>query len=505
MRHLVPRLLLLGGPVVLAFFSGGFGEQALVVALAVAAAGLVWIAATADPRGLLPAAPAARFALVAFALFVLWIVLSTTWAPLPTRARVDAERAGLYLTALVGGTLVWRSRAAAWAVEPAVAAGATLVTVYGLAGRLLPDLVVQHPSVSAGGRLDQPLTYWNAQGALAALGFVLCARLAGSGDRPTPLRAAAAAAGVPLVAGVALSYSRGAIVALVAGLVVLVVLAPTWTQLRGAAISLEAGVVGALACAVLPAVRTLDGSDATRRWQGALALVLLLGAMAGAAALVTWAARAEGQGTTRLGRLPLPAWSGVAAFVAVCLLVLVPVLIGRGGDGPQFGATSQRLQTASSNRYAYWKAALQTFADHPVAGVGTGGYAVQWLQRRKIEDRVRDAHSLELETLAELGLVGALLLAGAFGGVAVAARRLQGADPALAAGLVSGLTVWGVHSAVDWDWEMPALTLLALTLTSVLLAQAPPRRVPGPRAPRPVRPVDAGAPVAAAAAPARTS
>ncbi|MCW3016463.1 MAG: hypothetical protein JWO02_3555 [Solirubrobacterales bacterium] len=500
MRHLPPRALLVSGPVVLAFFSGGFGEQALLVALAVAALTLAWTAAAAPARDLYPASPAARLAVGSLVLFAGWVALSTTWAPLPARARVDAERAALYAIVLIAGTCLWRARDAARLVEPAVAAGTLVVTVYGLAGRLAPGIVTQHPSASAGGRLDQPLTYWNAEGALAALGFVLCARLAGDRDRPTALRAAAAAGAVPLAAGVAMSFSRGAIVALAAGLIVLLVLAPTWTQLRAIAVCLEAGVAGTIACEISPAVRTLDGSAGVRQWQGAVVLVVLLAAMAAGAALLMWAARAEAAGTTRLGRLPLPSWAGVAATATVCALVLVPVAVGRGGDGPQFGATSQRLQTASSNRYEYWKVALQTFADHPVAGVGTGGYAVEWLKRRTIQDRVRDAHSLPLETLAELGLVGALLLAASLGGVALCARRVQARDPALAAGPAAALTVWAVHSAVDWDWEMPALTLPAITLASVLLARASAR----PARAAPCAP-GAGAPGPAMAAPARTS
>ncbi|MCW2998324.1 MAG: hypothetical protein JWN65_1873 [Solirubrobacterales bacterium] len=472
MRLLLPRLLMLSGPVVLAFFSGGFGEQALLVALTAAALALAWTALATPARELVPSSAAARLAVGSLVLFAGWVALSTTWAPLGARARLDAERAALYAIVLLAGTCLWRARDAARQVEPAVALGTLVVTAYGLAGRLLPGLVTQHPSASAGGRLDQPLTYWNAQGALAALGFVLCARLAGDRERSWAVRAAGAAGAAPLAAGVAMSFSRGAIVALAAGLIVLLVLAPTWTQLRAVAICLEAGVAGTIACEIAPAVRTLEGSSGTREWQGAAVLVVLLAAMAAGAALLTWAARAEAAGTTRLGRLPLPSWAGAAATVVVCSLIVVPVAIGRGGDGPQFGATSQRLQTASSNRYAYWKVALQTFADHPLAGVGTGGYAVEWLERRSIDDRVRDAHSLELETLAELGLVGALLLAGALGGVALCARRVQARDPGLAAGPVAALTVWAVHSAVDWDWELPALTLLAFTLASVLLAQA---------------------------------
>ena len=63
-----------------------------------------------------------------------------------------------------------------------------------------------------------------------------------------------------------------------------------------------------------------------------------------------------------------------------------------------------------SNRYAYWKVALRTFADHPLIGVGSGGFQAEWLRERPFREPVRDAHSLYLETLAELGLVGFALL-----------------------------------------------------------------------------------------------
>jgi O-antigen ligase len=83
---------------------------------------------------------------------------------------------------------------------------------------------------------------------------------------------------------------------------------------------------------------------------------------------------------------------------------------------------------------------------------------------------VRDAHSLELETAAELGIVGlallALMLGGVVAGAVVALRR----TPAAAIGPVAALTVWAAHSALDWDWEMPALTLVAVLLAGMLLA-----------------------------------
>ena len=52
----------------------------------------------------------------------------------------------------------------------------------------------------------------------------------------------------------------------------------------------------------------------------------------------------------------------------------------------------------------------------------------------------------------------------------VAARRAHRADPALSAGPAAALVVWALHASLDWDWEMPALTLVAVTLAAALAA-----------------------------------
>jgi O-antigen ligase len=165
----------------------------------------------------------------------------------------------------------------------------------------------------------------------------------------------------------------------------------------------------------------------------------------------------------------------------------VPVLAARGAGGPQrdpgFGAQTSRLGSVGSNRYDYWRVALRTWADAPVRGTGASGFQVAWLRDRPIPGGARDAHSLPLETLAELGLVGAALLAAAAGGVAVCARRVQAADPALAAGPAAALAAWALHASLDWDWEMPALTLVALSLAALLVARAEETPASRPAAP----------------------
>ena len=47
-------------------------------------------------------------------------------------------------------------------------------------------------------------------------------------------------------------------------------------------------------------------------------------------------------------------------------------------------------------------------------------------------------------------------------------------DPGLAAGPIAGLTLWALHAAIDWDWEMPALTLAAVVLAGMLVSRSQP-------------------------------
>jgi O-Antigen ligase len=458
------RAAVVAGPIALAFFSGGFFDRPRDIALLVAGAVLAALVVTAPRGALVPAHPAARAALVAAAAYAGWIALSATWAPVRDYAGDDAERALLYAVVLAASAIAFRERRAARALEPLAAAGTVVVIGYGLAGRLLPGIVTEHAQRSAVGRLDQPLTYWNATGALAAIGLVLCARVAGDVDRRPALRFAAAAAAVPLGMGCYLSFSRGALAALAAGLLTLVVLAPTLSQLRSALLVAIAGGTGTIAAAASPAVRALEGSAATREREGAIVLAVAVVLMA-AAALAQWARLPDRP-------LALPRWAGWAALAAIVALLVVPIAAagGRQQAPPATGATNERFASLGSNRYGYWRVALDTGIDHPLAGVGASGFRVAWLQHRDVDENVRDAHSLELETFAELGLVGVAILAALLVAVALSARAAHRIDPALAAGLVAALTAWAFHSAIDWDWEMPALTLVAVVLAGALLA-----------------------------------
>jgi O-antigen ligase len=174
----------------------------------------------------------------------------------------------------------------------------------------------------------------------------------------------------------------------------------------------------------------------------------------------------------------------VPVVAAMAVAVAAGLVIGGLGERPSqaelsAGAQATRLANVKSNRYEYWRVALHMFADHPLIGEGAGGFRVVWLRERKNPETVRDTHSLEFELAAELGLVGLLALGLVVVGVALAARRALDAERALAAGAVAALLAWFLHASIDWDWQLPAVSLPAIALTGLLVvlseAAQPPR------------------------------
>ncbi len=463
---------LLTGPTVLAFFSGGYFQEPRAWAGAGAWACVI-VALVAGAR--LPRGRDALLAIGGMAGLAAWTLLSIVWAPLAGNAYGAGQIAVLYLGALLASAMVLRDRALPL-VEPVLAAGTVLVVSYGLAGRLLPGLLHFARSVSAEGRLEQPVTYWNAMGELAALGVVLCARLAGDRTRPAWVRDLAAAALAPLGLGLYLSFSRGALFACAAGLIALVVLAPRRQQLYALLLAVAVGAVASLAAAPFKGVTSLSGSLSTRESQGAIALALVVVIAVGAGVILhVLAARVDDRALV----LPRRASLTVTGLIAVGLtLAIVVGSHETSGTSPALSGGATRLTSLQSNRYDYWSVALRAFGTEPLHGVGAGGWSVEWLRWRSVADAAKDAHSLELQTLAELGVVGAALLLSVLTGIALAARRsLRSAPatgPAATAGLIAALVTYLAHSPLDWDWQMPAVTLIAIALAGAMIAAAEP-------------------------------
>src|SRR5204863_6389860 len=74
--------------------------------------------------------------------------------------------------------------------------------------------------------------------------------------------------------------------------------------------------------------------------------------------------------------------------------------------------------------------------------------------------------------LGELGVVGLVLVVGS---LAVPLAAMARARPSpLVSGATGAYAAFLVHAAVDWDWEMPAVTLAAVTCAGAVLVAARP-------------------------------
>src|SRR5919204_498170 len=213
---------------------------------------------------------------------------------------------------------------------------------------------------------------------------------------------------------------------------------------RLAIVVIAAAIVSAaLMLALVRAERAIRPRVWVRVAYAGLLLALLAGALAAAVA--------------RYGSPPTMARKAYDAFITP----------------PQNGEAtlnSRLFSLYGSHRAQLWHVAWHDYEAHPWLGSGPGTYEQEWNQHRTITLKVRDAHSLYLEQLAEVGPVGLGLLAIALGMPLVAAAGARGvrlAGPALAA-----YVAFLVHAAVDWDWEVTAVTLSALLCGIAVLALA---------------------------------
>src|SRR5262249_37562207 len=119
-----------------------------------------------------------------------------------------------------------------------------------------------------------------------------------------------------------------------------------------------------------------------------------------------------------------PAWSRPsrrASTVAICAGAAAVLIAGIAAGPPGRASAgwpdctaaenpsngSARLESFSSNgRWPLWNSALKENANASIAGHGSGSFEVWWAQHGTGGGFVRDAHSLYLETLGELGIIG---------------------------------------------------------------------------------------------------
>jgi O-antigen ligase len=459
--------------------------------------------------------------------FTALTALSVVWSVQPDDSFKDAGRMLSYCAFFGAAVTLARAVPARW---PAILAGIVLAAVvvccYALLTKVFP---ADFDSGDVYARLRAPYSYWNAIGLTAAMGAIACMWLAARRSGHALLSALAYPAMGLMLVTLMLAYSRGALVALVVGLVLWFCIVPL--RLRSAAVLLSAVVAAAIVVVWDFSTPALDDDNvaiAVRESAGhqlgvlLLAMVVLLSIVGIAFSFYTSRHAPSRISRRRAGTLLL-------SLLAVVVLAFAGALAGshRGFTGtishalhsvtdPHAPVPSNgpgRLTAVGSVRARYWNEALKVFKAHPALGAGAEGYATARLRYRTETLDVRHAHGYVVQTLADLGIVGlALTLALLVAWLAAAGRSthpfnrrwsdwpavrrwLRHPTPAGAPswrrltidgrpapytaeriGMLAMLcivVVFGVHSLADWTWYVPGDACVALLCAGWLAGRGP--------------------------------
>jgi tetratricopeptide (TPR) repeat protein len=149
-----------------------------------------------------------------------------------------------------------------------------------------------------------------------------------------------------------------------------------------------------------------------------------------------------------------------------------------GGYSSTSHSGSRLVSGLGSNRYDFYRVALDEFTAHPIVGIGADNFLQQYLRHGHSDETPRYPHSVELGTLAQTGLLGALFaFVGLGAALAAGWRAMRRADDALgatvAAAALVGFGYWAVHGSFDWFWEFAGLGAPAFALLGVACGLAP--------------------------------
>jgi hypothetical protein len=436
-----------------------------------------------------------RLALVAlglFAAFDIWIAISIRWASNAERAFAQFNQVALYVAVLAIAIALARLVPATVLVG-GVALALSAVAAVALVSRCLPSTFGLQPGSTIlsplKNRLSFPLGYWNGLGIAVALAYPLLLSIMAS--RRSRVASALAALPLPILAAVMyLTSSRGAFVAAGIAVVAFVVLTPRrWPALAAVVV---AGCAGAAAVAVLVPKSALVNGDvdtALGVHQGHHAALWI-----GIACVVTslaWAGLAEaGRKLPSPSRRVGQATAGVLVVLVVAAIVLAHPIAkfdqfkSNAAIATTHGTvtTNHLLNSSGSGRWQFWSAAVSEFKAHPLNGGGAGSWGAWWLQHGTLPGVFTEyAHSVYLETLAELGIVGLLLLGAAVLVALVGAIRsaflLESGEIAAAAACA---IAFFAAAAYDWVWQLSGIAVVGVGMLGFALGALPSTRASAP-------------------------
>ncbi len=483
--------------------------MALVEVVIVLAVGLALALRALHPRSGVPYGLASLFCFAAFAIVT---ALSAAWSIAPESSMQETGRVFAYLAvfalAVAGAQL--RPRGGG------TLAGAVLIASVSVCGwavitRIFPGALAQHEYAA---RLGGPFDYWNALGAMAAIGVPAALWLGSRRDRRPTLTALAYPAMGIFALTLLLTQSRAAL-----GVTLLVAafwLAVVPLRLRTVPVllvpTLAAAPVAAWALSKPAFTEILQPVSARESVAGEFGLMVLAmcALLFGAGLLV------EFGGAHRELSLRRRRQVGSALAGTVCALALgggVAVALGeRGltgtvsdrfeeltGEGTPTPTGAARLRSVSSSRWQYWHQARRVFEERPLVGRGANSFGIARLPYRDDGKATTYAHGFLPQTLADLGLVGVLAVLALLAAWLAAAARPTGLLPgrrrrppwsderAALTALALCATAFGLHSAVDWTWYVPGPTVVALVAAGFVAGRGPLAIAGAPPEPAPTR------------------
>ncbi|OLE38924.1 MAG: hypothetical protein AUG48_00505 [Actinobacteria bacterium 13_1_20CM_3_68_9] len=472
--------------VALALSNGGYSSELIAGAtVGVWWAVIITMALVGWPRSRVPAA--ALGAGACLAALAAWTAISIGWASDGGGTFFEIVRVLGYLGVFVLVVLASpRGSARTWL--GGVAVGIVVIAGLALLSRFEPsfggdkDLGAFLPA--AAGRLSYPIGYWNGLAAAMAIAVVLVVWLGGHAREAVARAAAVAVIPWPILV-VYLASSRGGVLAALVGLAVLLALGPARARMLG---GLALGGAGGALLVVLASrqhelVDGLGNSAAAAQGDQMLAVSILVAVAIGISRFLL---------DPSFGRIEVPATLTRAVGVATVVVVIAGILLAgpskRWDEFKRVGPLDTKTTYVAahlnsgrgSGRYQFWSSAVDAFKAHPLNGIGAGGYEAYWYQHGSLSMPVRDAHSLFLESMAELGIPGLALVLGFLGFAAVAGvrrgptRAKGGAVAAALAVLAAGIA----SAAIDWTWELPACFGLAVLAVGLLTGPATLEREP---------------------------
>ncbi len=411
--------------------------------------------------------------------------ISSLWSGSVELSVIEADRVAVYLGFFLAAFLIAQTDERRQRFAEGLAIAVAIVAVMGLGSRLLPHAFNIAGALGSGPRLEYPLGYWNANGALFGIGVALLLW--------TSRRAASTALQWLSVAAIPISllalyftYSRGGLLSLLVASGCLIALSRDRFWLLA---TLAIGVLGAVpAVLAVQARHSLANNVANQAAidQGVTVLLILLAGIALSLLLfaaLRWEERREGRLSGRMLEISRSSTTLKAIALAGTLLAIAAAVAVGGRAREQFSSSDIQfpsdpkehfIDPSGAGRNDFYKVAGEAFGEKPLLGHGAGTYQFSWEQLREIELPVHDAHSVYLEAFAELGVVGGLLVLGLIGTLlwcGFAAWRAA-AEPQRDryAVLLAAMLAFAVGAAFDWFWEIAGLGAVFFLAAGVVVA-----------------------------------